>query len=89
MECALDGIHTTENNVIDNIINRDVEEDAVTIGKNITIRNSKFYFCQDKCFQMNSINYSNNEVISSLLKLLKRPSSPSSRTELATSFFKS
>ena len=54
MECALDGIHTSENNVIDNVINRDVEEDAITIGRNITIRNSRFYFCQDKCLQMNT-----------------------------------
>ncbi|MEN9722468.1 MAG: hypothetical protein RJB38_454 [Pseudomonadota bacterium] len=54
LQCALDGIHTTENNLIENIINRDVEEDAITIGKNITIRNSRFYFCQDKCLQMNS-----------------------------------
>ena len=54
LECALDGIHTSENNVIDNVVNRDVEEDAITIGKNIIIRNSKFYYCNDKCLQMNS-----------------------------------
>lgn len=54
MECALDGIHTTSNNVIERVVNRDVEEDAITIGRNITIRNSKFYFCQDKALQMNS-----------------------------------
>jgi len=56
LECALDGIHTSKNNVIENIVNRDVEEDAITIGENITIRNSSFYFCQDKCLQMNSAN---------------------------------
>jgi hypothetical protein len=54
MECALDGIHTTRNNVIDGIVNRDVEEDAVTVGENIVIRNSKFFSCQDKCIQMNN-----------------------------------
>lgn len=54
LECALDGIHTSKNNVIDNVINRDVEEDAITIGQNIVIRNSSFYFCQDKCLQMNT-----------------------------------
>jgi hypothetical protein len=48
MECALDGIHTTRNNKIQNIINRDVEEDAITIGTNIIIENSEFWFCQDK-----------------------------------------
>ena len=53
MECALDGIHTSQNNIIENIVNRDVEEDAITIGNNITVRNSKFYFCNDKCLQMN------------------------------------
>ncbi len=53
MECALDGIHTTRNNKIQNIINRDVEEDAITIGTNILIENSEFWFCQDKCLQMN------------------------------------
>jgi hypothetical protein len=54
MECALDGIHTTRNNTIDNIVNRDVEEDAITIGQNITIQNSQFWYCNDKCLQMNS-----------------------------------
>jgi hypothetical protein len=54
IECALDGIHTSSNNVIDNIVNRDVEEDAITIGQNITIRNSSFFFCNDKCLQMNN-----------------------------------
>lgn len=53
MECALDGIHTTRNNTISNIVNRDVEEDAITIGTNIVIENSEFWFCQDKCLQMN------------------------------------
>jgi len=56
MECALDGIHTTRNNLIDNIVNRDVEEDAITIGENITIQNSQFWYCNDKCLQMNRAN---------------------------------
>ncbi len=54
LECALDGIHTTKNNIIKNVVFRDVEEDAVTIGENITIEKSEFWFCQDKCLQMNS-----------------------------------
>jgi hypothetical protein len=53
MECALDGIHTSSNNKIQNVVNRDVEEDAITIGTNILIENSEFWFCQDKCLQMN------------------------------------
>ncbi|MEZ4815040.1 MAG: pectate lyase [Bdellovibrionota bacterium] len=56
IECALDGIHTTKNNKIQNIINRDVEEDAITIGENILIEDSEFWFCQDKCLQMNRAN---------------------------------
>ena len=54
IECALDGIHTSSNNVIDNIVNRDVEEDAITIGQKIKIRNSRFFFCNDKCLHMNN-----------------------------------
>jgi hypothetical protein len=53
IECALDGIHTTKNNTIDNVIMRDVEEDAITINENVTIKNSQFWFCNDKCLQMN------------------------------------
>ena len=53
IECALDGIHTTKNNTIDNVIMRDVEEDAVTLNENVTIKNSQFWFCNDKCLQMN------------------------------------
>jgi hypothetical protein len=53
IECALDGIHTSSNNKIQNVVNRDVEEDAITIGTNILIENSEFWFCQDKCLQMN------------------------------------
>ncbi|MEO5667475.1 MAG: pectate lyase [Bdellovibrionota bacterium] len=56
IECALDGIHTTKNNIIDNVIMRDVEEDAITIKENVTITNSQFWFCNDKCLQMNSAN---------------------------------
>jgi hypothetical protein len=53
IECALDGIHTSKNNTIDNVIMRDVEEDAVTLNENVTIKNSQFWFCNDKCLQMN------------------------------------
>lgn len=56
IECALDGIHTSRNNVIDNVIFRDVEEDAITLEENITIKNSQFWFCNDKCLQMNRAN---------------------------------
>lgn len=53
IECALDGIHTTRDNVIENVTFRDVEEDAITLEKNVTVRNSTFWFCNDKCIQMN------------------------------------
>jgi len=58
IECALDGIHTTRNNVIDNVIMRDVEEDAVTISEYVTVKNSQFWFCNDKCIQMNRAKHS-------------------------------
>jgi lysophospholipase L1-like esterase len=53
IECALDGVHTTKNNTIDNVFFRDVEEDAITINENVTVKNSQFWFCNDKCIQMN------------------------------------
>ena len=56
IECALDGIHTSKNNTIDNVFMRDVEEDAITANTNITIKNSQFWFCNDKCIQMNRAN---------------------------------
>jgi hypothetical protein len=56
IECALDGIHTTSNNTIENVIMRDVEEDAVTLNESVTIKNSQFWFCNDKCLQMNRAN---------------------------------
>lgn len=56
IECALDGIHTSKNNVIDNVVFRDVEEDAITLDESITVKNSTFWFCNDKCLQMNSAN---------------------------------
>lgn len=62
IECALDGIHTSKNNVIENVFFRDVEEDAITINENVTVKNSSFWFCNDKCIQMNRANkaYINN-----------------------------
>lgn len=54
IECALDGIHTSRDNVIENVIMRDVEEDAITVKQNVVIKNSEFWFCNDKCIQMNS-----------------------------------
>jgi len=56
IECALDGIHTSKNNTIENVIFRDVEEDAITLDENITVKDSQFWFCNDKCLQMNSAN---------------------------------
>lgn len=56
IECALDGVHTSKNNVIDNVVFRDVEEDAITIDENVTVQNSTFWFCNDKCIQMNRAN---------------------------------
>jgi len=54
IECSLDGILTAENTTIENIVFRDVEEDAITTkGNNIVIRNNKFFLCQDKCIQLN------------------------------------
>lgn len=65
IECSPDGITTNSNTTIDNIVVRDCEEDCLnTKGSNITIKNSKFYFGQDKCFQMNkadNVKISNNE----------------------------
>lgn len=65
IECAPDGITTNDNTVIENIVVRDCEEDCLnTKGKNITIKNSKFFFGQDKCFQMNkaeNVKITNNE----------------------------
>lgn len=61
IECALDGVHTSRNNTIDNVVFRDVEEDAITIKEKITVKNSTFWFCNDKCIQMNSAS---NSVIS-------------------------
>ncbi len=59
IECALDGVHTTKNNKIENVIFRDVEEDAITVDENVTITNSEFWFCNDKCIQMNRANKAN------------------------------
>ena len=56
IECAPDGIHTSRDNIIENVIMRDVEEDAITAEENVTIRNSEFWFCNDKCIQMNRAN---------------------------------
>jgi len=42
--------------VIDNVFMRDVEEDAITLRENVTVKNSQFWFCNDKCLQMNSAN---------------------------------
>jgi hypothetical protein len=56
IECALDGVHAKGNNVlIENVLFRDVEEDAITTsaGNNITIRKNTFFLCQDKCIQLN------------------------------------
>jgi len=65
IECSPDGITTNDNTTIENVVVRDCEEDCLnTKGKNITIKNSKFYFGQDKCFQMNkaeNIKITNNE----------------------------
>ncbi|MFC2074789.1 pectate lyase [Bdellovibrionota bacterium] len=61
IENAPDGVHIKGSNVtIDNLINVDVCEDAVSIskskkylvGSNITIKNSKFYYCEDKGIQL-------------------------------------
>ena len=42
MECSLDGILMNDNTTVENIINRDCEEDCVTTkGKNNTIKNKK------------------------------------------------
>lgn len=59
IECALDGVHTSKNNTIENVIFRDVEEDAITIDENVTVKNSTFWFCNDKCIQMNRANKAN------------------------------
>ena len=63
IECALDGIHTSRNNTIENVFFRDVEEDAITATENVTIKDSQFWYCNDKCIQMNkasNVTLSNN-----------------------------
>ena len=70
---APDGVHIKGSNVlIDNMVNVDVCEDAISIskskhvvvGENIKILNSKFYHCADKAIQLtrgNGILIKNNE----------------------------
>ena len=70
---APDGVHIKGSNVlIDNMVNVDVCEDAISISKskhvvvgvNIKILNSKFYHCADKAIQLtrgNGILIKNNE----------------------------
>ena len=53
-----DGIHLLGNNInLDSVVNLNVCEDAVSTkfppAKNITIRNSFFYDCEDKALQFN------------------------------------
>jgi len=73
MKNAPDGIHIKGSNIIiDNIVNVDVCEDAISIskskhhsvGENIKIINSHFFHCQDKAIQMtrgSNILIKNNE----------------------------
>lgn len=73
MKNAPDGIHVKGSNiVIDNIVNIDVCEDAISIskskhhsvGENIQIINSKFFHCEDKAIQLtrgSGIFIKNNE----------------------------
>ena len=58
MTNAPDGIHLLGNNInLDSVVNLNVCEDAVSTkfppAKNITIRNSFFYDCEDKALQFN------------------------------------
>jgi hypothetical protein len=76
MECSLDGILMNDNTTIDNIVNRDCEEDCVTTnGKNNTIKNSKFFLCQDKCLQLNQA--SNVKILNNEFYHAQRPMSGS------------
>jgi hypothetical protein len=78
MECSLDGILMNDNTTIDNIINRDCEEDCVTTnGKNNTIQNSQFFLCQDKCIQMNKA--SNVKILNNKFFHALRPMSGSGK----------
>jgi len=73
MKNAPDGIHTKGSNIIvNNIVNVDVCEDAISIKKskqppfndNIKITNSRFYHCEDKAIQLTrgaNILIENNE----------------------------
>lgn len=73
MKNAPDGIHIAGSNVtLDNIVNLDVCEDAVSIKldknkrtpQNVTISNSKFFDCEDKAIQItrgNNILIQGNE----------------------------
>jgi Pectate lyase len=65
IDCSPDGILMNDNTTIDNVFIRDVGEDGVTTnGVNNTIKNSKFYRCDDKCTQNNfakNVRYLNNE----------------------------
>lgn len=54
IECSLDGILTNDNTTIENVLFRDVEEDAITTrGNNVKIIKNTFFLCQDKCLQLN------------------------------------
>jgi len=73
---APDGVHIKGSNVtIDNMVNVDVCEDAISIskskhfptGNNIKIVNSKFYHCEDKAIQLtrgDGVLIKNNEFYS-------------------------
>ncbi len=57
IECSLDGILMNDNTLIENVVFRDVEEDAITTkGNNLIIRGNTFFLCQDKCIQLNKAN---------------------------------
>ncbi len=54
MICSPDGTLMNDDTTIENVIDRDCGEDCVTTrGKNNRILNSAFFFCDDKCIQLN------------------------------------
>jgi len=57
IDCILEGVRMNDNTTIENVVFRDAGEDAInTKGTLNTIKNNKFYLCQDKCIQGNQAN---------------------------------
>lgn len=62
MECAMDGIHSNNNTIIENVVNRDCENSCITVqGNGVILRNNQFFLCQKECIKLS--NTSNVEIV--------------------------